>query len=203
MQLIKFLLLTCILHVYIYIHIYICTYTCIRLFNFLRTYATAPSSSPRDLTVLPAASGDPEAVLLNWQPPKYSNGDIEEYLIYYTDRVMLADKDWTIHYVQGDKLSHEIRNLLPKTKYYFKIQARNVKGRGYGPLSPVQTFAPFGLGSRPTATVLSSSEKGSNLRWSDLLSVLSSNPMYIAVVVAFFALILLCIVLVAACGLKR
>lgn len=51
-----------------------------------------------------------------------------EYLIYYTDRAMLADKDWTIHYVQGDRLSHEIRNLLPKTTYYFKIQARNEKG---------------------------------------------------------------------------
>ncbi|KAJ1369696.1 hypothetical protein KIN20_031225 [Parelaphostrongylus tenuis] len=166
-----------------------------------RTQAAAPSSSPRDLTVLPAASGDPEAVLVNWQPPKYSNGEIEEYLIYYTDRVMLADKDWTILYVEGDKLSHEIRNLLPKTKYYFKIQARNVKG--YGPLSPVQTFAPFGGGSRPTAVVEPSSGKGSSLRWNELLVLLSSNPLYIAVVVAVFVLILLCIALLAVCALKR
>ncbi|KIH53115.1 fibronectin type III domain protein, partial [Ancylostoma duodenale] len=165
-----------------------------------KTHPSAPSSAPRDLTVLPAASGDPQAVLLNWQPPKYSNGEVEEYLIYYTDRVMQADKDWTIHYVQGDRLSHEIRNLLPKTTYYFKIQARNEKG--YGPLSPVQTFAPFG-GSRPAGVVVPASGKGSNLRWNDLLALFTSNPMYIAVVVAFAALVLLCIILVAVCVFKR
>ncbi|KAK6730933.1 hypothetical protein RB195_007418 [Necator americanus] len=165
-----------------------------------KTHASAPSSAPRDLTILPAASGDPQAVLLNWQPPKYSNGEVEEYLIYYTDRVMQADKDWSIHYVQGDRLSHEIRNLLPKTSYYFKIQARNEKG--YGPLSPVQTFAPFG-GSRPAGVVVPSSGKGSSLRWNDLLALFTSNPMYIAVVVAFGALVLLCIILVAVCIFRR
>ncbi|VDO63962.1 unnamed protein product [Heligmosomoides polygyrus] len=154
-----------------------------------RTHASPPSSSPRDLTVLPAASGDPHAVLLNWQPPKYSNGEVEEYLIYYTDRAMLADKDWTIHYVQGDRLSHEIRNLLPKTTYYFKIQARNEKG--YGPLSPIQTLVPFGSASRPSGVVVPSSGKGTAVRWSDLVTLLTSNPMYIAVVVAFAALVLL------------
>ncbi|WKX89973.1 hypothetical protein Q1695_009091 [Nippostrongylus brasiliensis] len=166
-----------------------------------RTHASAPSSSPRDLTVLPAASGDPHAVLLNWQPPKYSNGEVEEYLIYSTDRDMLADKDWTIHYVSGDKLSHEIRNLLPKTMYYFKIQARNEKG--YGPLSPVQKFVPFGSGTRPTGVVVPPIGKASSLRWSDLLTLLTSNPMYIAVVVAFAALVLLCIVLIMVCALRK
>ncbi|KAK6033887.1 fibronectin type III domain protein, partial [Cooperia oncophora] len=166
-----------------------------------KTHASAPSSSPRDLTVLPAASGDPHAVLLNWQPPKYSNGEVEEYLIYYTDRVMQADKDWKIHYVHGDKLSHEIRNLLPKTTYYFKIQARNEKG--YGPLSPVQTLEPFGSGSRPTGAVVPSSGKGAGLRWDDLLALFTSNPMYIAIVVAFAALVLLCIILIMVCALRR
>lgn len=40
----------------------------------------------------------------------------------------------------GDRLSLTVKNLLPKATYYFKIQARNVKG--YGPLSPVVTFFP-------------------------------------------------------------
>lgn len=93
-----------------------------------RTHPAAPSSAPRDLTVLPASSGDPHSVSLNWQPPKYSNGEIEEYLIYYTDRPSLSDKDWTINYVSGDRLSHHVNNLLPKVSYYFKIQARNEKG---------------------------------------------------------------------------
>uniref|UniRef100_A0A0N4W6J0 Down syndrome cell adhesion molecule-like protein Dscam2 n=1 Tax=Haemonchus placei TaxID=6290 RepID=A0A0N4W6J0_HAEPC len=166
-----------------------------------KTYASAPSSSPRDLTVLPAASGDPHAVLLNWQPPKYSNGEVEEYLIYYTDRVMQADKDWKIHYVHGDKLSHEIRNLLPKTTYYFKIQARNEKG--YGPLSPVQTLESFGSGSRPAGNVVPTPGKGSSLRWDDLVALLTSNPMYIAIVVAFATLVLLCIILIMVCALRR
>ncbi|PIO77035.1 hypothetical protein TELCIR_00867 [Teladorsagia circumcincta] len=114
---------------------------------------------------------------------------------------MQADKDWKIHYVHGDKLSHEIRNLLPKTTYYFKIQARNEKG--YGPLSPVQTLEPFGSGSRPTGVVAPPSGKGSSLRWNDLLALLTSNPMYIAIVVAFAVLVLLCIVLIMVCAFRR
>lgn len=108
-----------------------------------RTFAAAPSSAPRDLTVLPAASGDPHSVSLSWQPPKYANGEIEgkhyivhpppfliflEYLIYYSDRASLPDKDWIINYVPGDRLSHHVSNLLPKATYFFKIQARNEKG---------------------------------------------------------------------------
>jgi hypothetical protein len=46
--------------------------------------------------------------------------------------------------VKGDRLSMKIIGLVPKSSYYFKIQARNVKG--YGPLSPVVTFVPGRLG---------------------------------------------------------
>lgn len=47
-----------------------------------------------------------------------------------------------------------IKNLLPMATYFFKIQARNVKG--YGPLSPVVTYVAehsnyiFGLDSTRT-----------------------------------------------------
>ncbi|KJH53367.1 fibronectin type III domain protein [Dictyocaulus viviparus] len=169
--------------------------------HFFRTHASAPSSSPRDLTVLPSVSGDPNAVLLNWQPPKYSNGDIEEYIIYYTDRVMLADRDWTAHFIQGDKLSCEIRNLLPKTTYYFKMQARNEKG--LGPLSKIQTFTPFGEGIASSGVVPPLRGTNSHLQWKDILSLLSSNPMYIAVLIALATLLLLCIILLAVCALKK
>lgn len=39
------------------------------------TLEAAPSSSPRDLTVVPV-EGNPTLVNLNWQPPKQPNGQI-------------------------------------------------------------------------------------------------------------------------------
>jgi hypothetical protein len=61
-----------------------------------------------------------------------------EYLIFYTDQPDQPDGKWTLDGVQGDHLSNSITNLLPKTVYYFKIQARNSKG--YGPFSPVLQY---------------------------------------------------------------
>lgn len=44
-----------------------------------RTYPAPPSSPPRDLSVIGPQSDrdDPSAVTLNWQPPKYANGEIK------------------------------------------------------------------------------------------------------------------------------
>uniref|UniRef100_A0A914WAK2 Neogenin n=1 Tax=Plectus sambesii TaxID=2011161 RepID=A0A914WAK2_9BILA len=106
--------------------------------TFNRTAASAPSSAPRDLTAVRPASGDPLSVMLNWQPPKFSNGEIEEYLIFYSDQPDQPDNKWTLEGVQGDRLSTIVHNLLPKTTYYFKIQARN--GKGYGPFSSVLQY---------------------------------------------------------------
>lgn len=52
-------------------------------------------------------------------------------VFYTTDNTQ--DRDWVVEGVIGDKLSTVIRNLMPDTTYYFKIQAKNTKG--YGPLS--------------------------------------------------------------------
>lgn len=41
--------------------------------------------------------------------------------------------------VKGERLSTTIGNLMSGSDYYFKIQARNL--RGYGPLSSVVTYA--------------------------------------------------------------
>lgn len=44
---------------------------------FNRTSPAPPSSAPRDLTIVRPTNGDPHSLTLNWQPPKYSNGEIE------------------------------------------------------------------------------------------------------------------------------
>uniref|UniRef100_A0A915DZZ9 Uncharacterized protein n=1 Tax=Ditylenchus dipsaci TaxID=166011 RepID=A0A915DZZ9_9BILA len=108
-----------------------------------KTFPAPPSSAPRDLSILPQLveeHDDPNTIMLSWQPPKYGNGEIEEYIVLYSDRLDLPDKDWIMDSVKGDRLSMLIKNLLPKATYYFKIQARNVKG--YGPFSPVATYTP-------------------------------------------------------------
>ncbi|CAD5210238.1 unnamed protein product [Bursaphelenchus xylophilus] len=112
-----------------------------------KTGSSAPSSAPRDLTVVPnspTARHDPNTVSLNWQPPKYANGEIEEYIVLYSDRLDVPDRDWIVDTVKGDRLSMQISSLSPNTAYHFKIQARNIKG--YGPLSPVVTYTPGKVG---------------------------------------------------------
>lgn len=71
---------------------------------------------------------------------------ISEYLVYYADRPDAPDKDWILDSVKGDHLSIKLTNLLPRQTYFFKVQARNVKG--YGPLSPTLQFVP-GAASPP------------------------------------------------------
>jgi hypothetical protein len=40
--------------------------------------------------------------------------------------------------VEGDRLSFSVRGLLPEMTYYFKLQAKNLKG--FGPFTPVTSF---------------------------------------------------------------
>ncbi|XP_054724817.1 neogenin-like isoform X2 [Uloborus diversus] len=96
------------------------------------TQEAAPSSPPRDLTLIPSED-DSSSVSLQWQPPKQPNGQITGYVVFYTTDNTQRDRDWVVEGVIGDKLSAIISNLMPDTTYYFKIQARNTKG--YGPLS--------------------------------------------------------------------
>lgn len=94
------------------------------------TLEAAPSSSPRDLTVVPV-EGNPTLVNLNWQPPKQPNGQMTGYVVAYTTD--LSNRDWVMEGVVGDKMTTTIKGLTPSTTYYFKVQARNSKG--YGPMS--------------------------------------------------------------------
>lgn len=126
------------------------------------TFEAAPSSPPRDLTVVPVEE-NPSAINLNWQPPKQPNGQItgknfEErlkvlfastginvkflfslgYVIFYTTDSSQRDRDWVVEGVVGDKMTTTIKGLTPDTAYFIKIQARNNKG--YGPFSSIIQF---------------------------------------------------------------
>ncbi|XP_046404271.1 neogenin isoform X2 [Ischnura elegans] len=101
------------------------------------TQEAAPSSHPRDLTVVPV-EGQPSVVNLNWQPPKQPNGQITGYVVFYTTDSSQKDRDWVVEGVVGDRMTTVVRGLTPATTYYFKIQARNLKG--YGPYSSIVSF---------------------------------------------------------------
>lgn len=76
-----------------------------------KTQSAPPSSAPRDLSVVPAFEReDPNSVMVSWQQPKYSNGDIEEYVIFYSDRLDLSDKDWILDSVS--LLIFSLRDIL-------------------------------------------------------------------------------------------
>ena len=72
---------------------------------------------------------------LSWRPPKFTNGHINGYVIQYTTNRRAHDRDWFVEAVVGDGTKATIRNLLPNTKYYFKMSARNTKGN-VGLLNP-------------------------------------------------------------------
>ncbi|XP_056146870.1 LOW QUALITY PROTEIN: netrin receptor DCC, partial [Lampris incognitus] len=96
------------------------------------TYEAAPSSAPKDLTVI-AREGRPRAILISWQPPMEANGRITGYILYYTLDKNAPIDDWTMEIVSGDRLTHQVLDLNLDTVYYFRIQAKNSKG--LGPLS--------------------------------------------------------------------
>ncbi|KPP62376.1 hypothetical protein Z043_119443, partial [Scleropages formosus] len=101
------------------------------------TYETAPSSAPKDLTVI-SREGKPRAALISWQPPAEANGKITGYILFYTvDRNAPIDT-WFMEAIGADRLTHQVADLSPDTTYHFRIQAKN--SRGVGPLSEPVLF---------------------------------------------------------------
>ncbi|NXN48911.1 DCC protein, partial [Rynchops niger] len=96
------------------------------------TYEAAPTSAPKDLTVI-TREGKPRAVIVSWQPPLDANGKITAYILFYTLDKNAPIDDWIMESISGDRLTHQIADLNLDTVYYFRIQARNAKG--VGPLS--------------------------------------------------------------------
>ncbi|RWS08197.1 neogenin-like protein [Dinothrombium tinctorium] len=97
------------------------------------TFEAAPSSAPRDLTVVGPSENEPGVVHIHWQPPKYPNGQITGYILLYTADNTLSDTEWMFEAIGGDRMTHTLKKLTHDTKYYFKIQARNSKG--FSPMS--------------------------------------------------------------------
>ncbi|XP_054161956.1 neogenin-like [Oppia nitens] len=154
------------------------------------TQESAPSSPPRDLTVVVSTNDDPTVINLHWQPPKQPNGQITGYVIFYTTDNTQRDRDWVVEGVIGDKMTTVLKGLLPDSSYYFKIQARNNKG--YGPLSSEVSFKtlqalPDSLGSRYN--------DGRNI---------STNTLYIIIgVISVISLLLLIVVGTLLCRSKN
>ncbi|KAK7896385.1 hypothetical protein WMY93_021710 [Mugilogobius chulae] len=101
------------------------------------TYEAAPSSAPKDLTVI-GREGRPRAILISWQPPLEANGRITGYIVYYTLEKNSPIDDWSMELISGDRLTHQVLDLSLDTVYYFRIQAKNSKG--VGPLSEPVAF---------------------------------------------------------------
>ena len=139
-----------------------------------KTQESSPASPPRELAVI-GEGDDPTSITLTWLPPRRPNGRINGYVIFYTVDKRKEDREWVVEGVVGDKTSTVIKQLDPKTKYYFKIQARNSKG--YGPLSPIKTvqtgFGEFNLIMSPLNSTLPSPHLVSLLRKSLIMKHLS------------------------------
>ncbi|KAL1444292.1 hypothetical protein MTO96_007078 [Rhipicephalus appendiculatus] len=140
------------------------------------TQEAAPSSPPRDLTIVPSEDS-PTTVNLHWQPPKQQNGMVTGYVILYTADNSQKDRDWVVEAVVGDRMSAVIKGLTTDTTYHFKIQARNSKG--YGPLSSeVAYHTGLELASGPTSN-----------------GGISNNVLYIAIASGFTVILLILIVI--------
>lgn len=102
-----------------------------------KTTEAAPGSAPRDITAA-VVDNRLDWVGLSWQPPRQPNGQVTDYLIFYTQDATMKDRDWVVEGVPGDRLSITIKDLSLETTYYFKVQAHN--SIGYGPSSSTIVF---------------------------------------------------------------
>lgn len=153
------------------------------------TQEAAPSSPPRDLTVF-ASEEDPTTISLHWQPPKFPNGQITGYVIFYTTDNSQKDRDRVVEGVVGDKMTATLKGLTADTTYYFKIQARNNKG--YGPMSSEVIFH---TGSGLTNVPGASYQDGRGL---------TNNMLYIIIAcVSGFTLLVIIIVSAVVCRRRQ
>ncbi|GFN75520.1 receptor-type tyrosine-protein phosphatase f, partial [Plakobranchus ocellatus] len=91
------------------------------------TYEAAPSSSPRDLTVI-LNPDTPGQILLTWQPPLQANGVITGYDVSYVISTMDGQPQEEKVQVEGNKLSVTLNTLVPGVTYDFSVVAKNSKG---------------------------------------------------------------------------
>lgn len=102
------------------------------------TFAASTTPPPRDLAVYPDPK-NPQVVIVKWSTPRNNNAQINGYVVFYTMDPSKRDRDWQPEAVVGDTNKAFIRNLKPHSKYYFKVQSRNVN-RSYGAFSNMVSY---------------------------------------------------------------
>ncbi|XP_032906343.1 immunoglobulin superfamily DCC subclass member 4 isoform X3 [Amblyraja radiata] len=108
------------------------------------TLSDKPSSPPSDLKLNPINS---YSVRVRWQPPAEPNGIIIEYIILYNANYTQSDELWNSLSKEGHIFSTDVRGLESDTRYFFKMGAKTVVGRGpYSTTKDVQTLAKRILG---------------------------------------------------------
>lgn len=102
-----------------------------------RTHETAPGSPPRSVSVTLLITDEELGTgkaLVQWRPPRLTNGKITDYMVQFTDNVELASENWQFIMVKH-KSEAIVENLEVGNSYYFRVQARN--SYGYGPKSDI------------------------------------------------------------------
>lgn len=116
---------------------------------------------PRDLTVR-VDDKDPHSLVVQWLPPRQTSSQINGYIVFYTNDTAKRDRDWMVEAVVGDTYRVVVKNLMPFTTYYFKVQTRSTKGQ-YGLFSAMVSHTTDSMmTSLGTAGGISSSGQLSN-----------------------------------------
>ncbi|CAG9535199.1 unnamed protein product, partial [Cercopithifilaria johnstoni] len=84
-----------------------------------------PGSPPRDIATAPFENG----FKVSWNPPKYPNGKITHYTVYYTKNPDDNLGDWEKITVEGDQLDVEVP-ADDDTPYNVRVQAATKDGPG-------------------------------------------------------------------------
>jgi hypothetical protein len=85
-----------------------------------------PGSPP--INILPSPAGD--GFRVDWTEPEITNGDITNYIIYYSKDPDKPMDEWQKETVSGDKLSEIVTNKDEDTSYVVRIQAVSPDGPG-------------------------------------------------------------------------
>ncbi|CAO1297536.1 unnamed protein product [Diamesa hyperborea] len=149
------------------------------------TMSAAPASPPRDL-LIKIDDNTPLSVLLQWQPPKQTNGPILNYVILYTTESAKRDRDWLSENVPAEKTSAIINNLKPHMTYYFKVQTKHAKGLG-----PFSAMVSHTTGTAAIGT----NESASN--------VLLTNEVLYMIIGGMFLLVIIIIIVLALIFCRR
>lgn len=107
---------------------------------FNTTQIGVPNLPPRSLLVKSDESNKPGSVVVQWQQPQSSTGQITGYIVYYTNDTTKRDRDWQVVAVVGNVTRASIPNLRPHSTYYFKVQTRSNKGVN-GPFSTMVSYS--------------------------------------------------------------